>query len=127
MKLKHDIEDHLLEELSLKLPDAFLQKWLQTAVEKPLTPEQVEKEYGGYSRGMKLRLIENRVFRDQNMNISQDEIREMAKQYIMHQFSGYSAGLTDEIMTGLVNRYLEKESLWSGLLKPFPTEKCLIT
>ncbi len=123
MKLKHDIEDHLLDELSLKLPDAFLQKWLQTAVEKPLTPEQVEKEYGGYSRGMKLRLIENRIFRDQNMNISQDEIREMAKQYILHQFSGYSAGLTDEIMTGLVNRYLEKRESVERIIETLSDRK----
>jgi trigger factor len=83
----------------------------------------VEKEYGGYSRGMKLRLIENRVFRDQNMNISQDEIREMAKQYILHQFSGYSASLTDDIMSGLVNRYLEKRESVERIIETLSDRK----
>ncbi len=107
-KLKHDIEDYLLDELNLKLPDTFLQKWLQTSVEKPLTAEQVEKEYKGYSRAMKLRLIENKIFQGQNMQISQEEIKEVAKQYIMHQFAGYTAGINDELMDSLVARYLEK-------------------
>lgn len=123
MKLKHDIEDHLLDELGLKLPDAFLQKWLTTAVEKPLSPEQVEKEYPGYSRGMKMRLIENRIFRDQNMNISQDEIRDMARQYIMHQFSGYAAGLTEDIMGSLITRYLEKRESVERIIETLSDRK----
>lgn len=123
MKLKHDVEDHLLDEISLKLPDDFLRKWLQTAVEKPLSSEQVEKEYGGYSRGMKLRLIENRIFRDQNLQISQDEIREMAKQYILHQFSGYAAGLTEEIMENLVKRYLEKRESVERIIETLSDRK----
>jgi len=123
MKLKHDLEDHLLDELSIKLPDDFLRKWLQTAVEKPLSPEQVEKEYGGYARGMKLRLIENRVFRDQNMQISQEEIRDMARQYIMHQFSGYAAGLTDEIMDNLIKRYLEKRESVERIIETLSDRK----
>lgn len=123
MKLKHDLEDHLLDELSIKLPDDFLRKWLQTAVEKPLSPEQVEKEYGGYSRGMKLRLIENRVFRDQNMQITQEEIREMARQYIMHQFSGYAAGLTEDIMDNLIKRYLEKRESVERIIETLSDRK----
>lgn len=123
MKLKHDIEDHLLDEMGLKLPDNFLRKWLQTAVEKPLSEEQVEKEYSGYSRGMKMRLIENRIFRDQNMQITQDEIREMARQYIMHQFSGYASSLTDDIMDSLIKRYLEKRESVERIIETLSDRK----
>jgi trigger factor len=123
MKLKHDIEDHLLDELSLKLPDEFLRKWLQTAVEKPLSADQIEKEYGSYARGMKLRLIENKIFKDQSMQISQDELREMARQYIMHQFSGYAAGLTGEIMENLINRYLEKRESVERIIETLSDRK----
>ncbi|MBL0343493.1 MAG: trigger factor [Bacteroidetes bacterium] len=123
MKLKHDVEDHLLDEMGLQLPDNFLRKWLQTAVEQPMTEEQVEKEYNGYSRGMKLRLIENRVFRDQNMQISQDEIRDMARQYIMHQFSGYASALTDDIMDSLIKRYLEKRESVERIIETLSDRK----
>jgi len=122
-KLKHDMEDHLLAELDIKLPDAFLRKWLSTEVEKPLTEEQLEKEYPSYSRGMKLRLIENRIFRDQQMQISQEEIRGMARQYIMHQFSGYAYGLTDDIMDSLINRYLEKRESVDRIIENLSSRK----
>ncbi len=123
MKLKHDLEDYLLGELDLKLPDSFLQKWLQTAVEKPLTADQVEKEYPGYARSMKQRLIENKIFRDQNMQISKEEINEMARQYILHQFSGYAAGLTDEIMDSLIVRYLEKRESVERIIETLSDRK----
>ena len=123
MKLKHDLEDHLLEDLKLSLPDSFLQKWLQTAVEKPLSPEQVEKDYPGYARSMKLRLIENKVFRDQHMQISKEEINEMARQFILHQFSGYAAGLNEEIMDSLIVRYLEKRESVDRIIETLSDRK----
>ncbi|MDQ3050744.1 MAG: trigger factor [Bacteroidota bacterium] len=123
VKLKHDLEDHLLQELDLKLPDSFLQKWLQTAVEKPLTGEQVEKDYPGYARGMKMRLIENKIFRAQNMQISKEEINEMARQYILHQFSGYAAGLNEEIMESLIKRYLEKRESVERIIETLSDRK----
>lgn len=123
MKLKHDLEDYLLHELDIKLPDAFLRKWLQTGVEKPLSADKVEKEYPAYARGMKLRLIENRIFRDQNMQISQEEIREMARQYILHQFSGYGSALTEDIMDNLVKRYLEKRESVERIIETLSDRK----
>lgn len=123
MKLKHDLEDYMLSQLDLKLPDSFLQKWLQTAVEKPLSAEQVEKDYPGYARSMKLRLVENKVFREQNMQISKDEINEMARQYILHQFSGYAAGLNEEIMESLVTRYLEKRESVERIIETLSDRK----
>jgi trigger factor len=123
MKLKHDIEDYLLHELDIKLPDAFLRKWLQTGVEKPLSAEKVEKDYPAYARGMKLRLIENRIFREQNMQINQEEIREMARQYILHQFSGYGSALTADIMDNLVKRYLEKRESVERIIETLSDRK----
>jgi trigger factor len=70
-----------------------------------------------------MRLIENRIFRDQNMNISQDEIRDMARQYIMHQFSGYAAGLTEDIMGSLITRYLEKRESVERIIETLSDRK----
>jgi len=123
LKLKHDIEDFLLENVSPQLPDEFLRKWLQSEIEKPLTAEQIEKEYDSYARGMKLRLIENKIFRDQNMQIANEEIREMARQYIMHQFSGYAQGLTDDIMDSLISRYLEKRESVDRIIENLSSRK----
>jgi replicative DNA helicase len=70
-----------------------------------------------------MRLIENKVFRDQNMQISKEEINEMARQYILHQFSGYAAGLNEEIMESLVNRYLEKRESVERIIETLSDRK----
>jgi trigger factor len=122
-KLKHDLEDHFLEELNLKLPDTFLKKWLTTSIEKPLTEEQLDKEYPSYARAMKLRLIENKIFQSQQMKISQEEIQEVAKGYILNQFSGYTAGLNEEILQSLVARYLEKRESVERIVETISSRK----
>jgi trigger factor len=83
----------------------------------------VEKEYKGYSRGMKLRLIENKIFREQNMQISQEEIKDMARQYVMHQFSGYASGLTPDLIDNLADRYLQKRESVERLIETISDRK----
>ncbi|HEX5001350.1 MAG TPA: trigger factor [Bacteroidia bacterium] len=122
-KLKHDLEDFMIEDLKLSLPDEFLKKWLQTAVEKPLSAEQVEKEYSGYARGMKLRLVENRIFKDNDLKITQEEIRDTAREYIMHQFAGYSSGLGEDLIDNLVSRYLEKKESVERIIETLSDRK----
>ncbi|MBL7926664.1 MAG: trigger factor [Bacteroidia bacterium] len=109
-KMKHDLEDIMLEEVGLALPDSFLKRWLKAVSEKPLTDEQIEKEYPLYARGLKLRLIENKIFRDQNMQVNDDEVKAMARDMVNQQFQQYGMlqGL-EEAMDGMVTRYLEKK------------------
>ncbi len=108
-KLKHDTEDILLAETQMSLPDEFLKRWLKAMSEKPLTDEQIESEYPSYARGLKSRLIENKIFRDQNMQVVDEEVKAMAKDILYQQFSQYGMmqGLEDA-MDGMVERYLQK-------------------
>jgi len=122
-KLKHDLDHYFLDDLKISLPDEFLKKWLMTSVEKPLPPDQVEKEYPSYSRSMKMRLVENRIFRDQELKISEDEIKEKAKEYILSQFQGYGSSLTNEIMDNLIVKYLEKRESVDRIIETLSEEK----
>ncbi len=122
-KLKHDIDDNFIHELKISLPDEFLRKWLQTAIEKPLSPEQVEKEYPAYARSMKLRMVENKIFKDQELQITDEEIREKAKEYLLAQFQGYGSALTEDILTGLIARYLEKRESVDRIIESLSEQK----
>lgn len=108
-KLKHDTEDVLLDECKMTLPEEFLKRWLKAVSEKPLTTEQIETEFPSYGRGLKLRLIENKIFRDQQMQIADEEVKAMAKDILYQQFAQYGMmqGLEDA-MDGMVDRYLQK-------------------
>jgi trigger factor len=57
-KLKNDIVLHLLSEVNISLPDAFLKRWLVISNENKVTAEDIEREYDNYAKGLKWQLIE---------------------------------------------------------------------
>lgn len=109
-KLHHDIQDELLHKMKVSLPDDFLKRWLVDANDKPITPEQVEKEYHSYATAMKWKLIEGNIARENNIQVTNEEIDNYSRQLIVNQFAQYGASyLTDEMIDGMKKRYLSKE------------------
>ena len=101
------MEDVLLAAADLKLPDEFLKRWLKHSNEK-ITDEQLASEYHQYARDLKWRLIENKVYADQNMEIQQDEVERYARNMIIDQYLRYGQAhmLSDDKLQELVKRYL---------------------
>jgi trigger factor len=108
--LQHEIEDVLLKEAALSLPDEFLRRWLKHSNEK-ITDEQLEKEYHQYARDLQLRLIENTIYAEQNMEISKEEIESYARNMIIDQYLRYGQAhmLTEDKLGELVQRYLSNQ------------------
>jgi trigger factor len=106
-KFNHDTEDMMLSQLQLMLPDDFLKRWIMAVNEKPLTEDQLEKEYPSYSREMKWRMIENKIAEDQDIKIENQDLMEYAYAVIMQQFGQYQLG--QEMIDDFAKRYLQKE------------------
>ena len=105
--LKHELEDALLHEANLQLPDEFLKRWLLSANDK-ITEEQLAREYNQYARDLKWRLIENKIYSDNNMQINPEEIENYAKSLIVDQYLRYGQAhlLNEETLGDMVKRYL---------------------
>ncbi len=109
LKLQHDLEDVLLEEVNVSLPDNFLKRWMLTVDEKPTTAEQIEKEYPRHARGIKWRLIENKIFKDNQLDFGEEEIMNFARQLVYDQFARYgSRNIDEETIHKMAMRYLQK-------------------
>lgn len=78
-----------------------------TMNEKPITTEQLEKEYPSYSREMQWRMIENEIATKQNIKVEQEDLKQYAASVIMQQFGQYSLGA--EMIEDFANRYLQKQ------------------
>jgi trigger factor len=125
-KLQHDVQDYLLHQFQITLPDNFLKRWLMEAREKPLTPEEVEKDYSSYSNGMKWNLIENNIVAEQNIQITTEEVLSFTKQMIANQFSQYgSSYLNDEALDSMVKRYMSKEENVKEIITTITDRKVL--
>lgn len=105
--LKHDMEDVLLKEANLTLPDEFLKRWLKQSNEK-ITDEQLVNEYHQYARDLKWRLIENKIYADQAMQINKEEIENYARTMIIDQYMRYGQAhmLDEEKLKEMTTRYI---------------------
>ncbi len=109
-KLKADIQEELLKKLKLDLPNTFLKRWIKASNEKPITDEQIEKEYDEYAKGLKWQLIENKIIQDNKVQVTHEEVIEHTKGLLAQQMAGMGmpAG-DDEQLTETANRVLQNE------------------
>lgn len=109
-KLKSDIQDVLLDKLSINLPDSFLKRWIAATNEKPVTAEQIEDEYDLYAKQLKWQLIENKIIKQYDIKVGFEEVVEFTKGLLKQQLA--SMGLPtddDKDLTETANRVLQNQ------------------
>jgi trigger factor len=109
-KFYNDVVEHLMNKVNFNLPSDFLKRWIVAVNENPVTPEQVESEFDGYSKGLKWQLIENKIIKDNNITVSNEEIVEHTKELILEQFGRMGqAPMSDEDLNATAQRVLSNQ------------------
>jgi trigger factor len=109
-KLKNDVVLHLIDKLKISLPDEFLKRWLMAVNDKPISYEQVDKEYNVYSNGLRWQLIENKIFQNNNIRVSKEELKDYVGSLVKEQFARYNQmDMQPEDLESTVNRVLSNE------------------
>ncbi|MBC7417491.1 MAG: trigger factor [Pedobacter sp.] len=88
-KLSNDIYEQLLAQHQFELPDEFLRKWLKATNEK-LSEEELAEGYDDFAKNLKWTLIENKIIKDNKIEIKYEDVFQAAKQKIDAQFRMYS-------------------------------------
>jgi trigger factor len=83
-----DAKDKLVDKLKLELPDEFLKRWLD-ATNKELTKEKIEEDYESFQKDMQWQLIVDKIYKDNEFKIEDDEIMNFAKESTRQQFMQY--------------------------------------
>jgi trigger factor len=108
-KLQDDIYLYSLGKVHFELPDEFLKRWLKATNEK-LTAEELAGGYNDFAQNLKWTLIENKVIRDNKLEIKYEEVFDLAKERLAQQFRMYSpAGLDDEQLGQYTVQYLQNK------------------
>ena len=109
-RLKNDIVLKLIEKLKLSLPDEFLKRWLMAVNDKPISYEQVTAEYNSYSNGLRWQLIENKILKNNEIKISNEELKEYVRSLVREQFARYNQmEMQAEDLENTVNRVLSNQ------------------
>ncbi|MBT8318753.1 MAG: trigger factor [Gramella sp.] len=88
-QLMNDITEALIEATNFELPKEFLQKWIQTVGEKPLTEEEAVEEYDKSEKGLRYQLIEGKVVNDNNLNVDFNDLKSFTTDKIKQQMAQF--------------------------------------
>jgi trigger factor len=119
-KMFSKVVDHLIDTVNPPLPDTFLKKWIRVANEKPVSSEQVEKDYPSWAKSMKWKLIENELLKDKGLKVTYDEAKDEAMNYVRAEYKRYGQMETDDkdierIALSIISKEAEAQKIYDGL------------
>lgn len=88
-KLLNDVTEYLVDNTKFDLPAEFLQKWMQTAGEEPMTEEQAKEEYEKSEKSMRYQLIEGKLIAEHNLQVQFEELKAYAMEMIKGQMAQF--------------------------------------
>lgn len=108
--------DKLFADSDINLPDEFLKKWLFASNEGKVPMDEIENNYSGYHKAMKMELIENTLIKsDPSLKVTDDDLKNEIKNYFRGYFmQNQQADDQDEDpamaeqLDQIANNYLEK-------------------
>ena len=82
----HDQIYHNLLDTPIQFPENFLKRWLQRGGEKEKSPEEVEAEFPSFTNQLKWTLISDKIIKENNLEVTQEELRENMEKEILQYF-----------------------------------------
>ncbi|NLV19042.1 MAG: trigger factor [Bacteroidetes bacterium] len=109
-KLMQDIRNMVIEKTDIPLPEDFLKKWL-LKVNENTTSEQIEKEFDSFKKDLKWQLIKNKVAKNNEIKITEEELTKEAENITRYQFQQYGIYYaTDEQISNYARETLKREN-----------------
>lgn len=105
------IRRDLIENTKIDLPDEFLKRWLAFANEGKFSKEQIEEEYPEFVKEMKWSLIQNRILKDKEVEITREDIIAEARKEVQNMMMRMGGGmqLPDAQMDSMAESFLRAE------------------
>jgi len=108
-KLLLDAKDKLVKKVDPVLPEEFLKRWLKQT-NNELSDEQIEQDWPRFVEDMKWQLISNKIAKDNELDLTKEDLLKAAKEYASAQFRQYGMSyVPDEHLEKYAQEILKKE------------------
>ena len=125
-KLFNDVTEFLVKEIKFELPQKFLKKWMRTTNKEKIELNQIDEEYKKSEKGIRFRLIQEKIIKDQNFSISNDEIKNYIKEMISLQSKQYGQVSPQGMeLDNIVQRLMSNQDEISRISNQLMTKKTL--
>lgn len=122
-QLHDQLYHYLLDETNMEFPATFLKRWLQTGGEKPKTEDEAEAEFPIFSQQLKWTLISDKIIQDNQLNVSQEELKASMKDEIMRYFGTMNLGEDQSWLDSYVDRMMKDEKHVDNSYRKLVTDK----
>ncbi len=120
----HDQLYHLLlDDTKMEFPESFLKRWLQNGGEKPKTAEEAEHEFPGFSNQLKWTLISDKLMKQNNIDVTEAELKESMKAEVMRYFGQMNMGEDMSWLDSYIDRMMKDEKQVDATYRRLITEK----
>jgi trigger factor len=124
-KLMMDIKKLIMDKTDFLLPEDFLKRWLLKVNDKT-TVEQIDKEFDSFRQDLKWQLIRNKVAKDNELKISEEELQSEAETIARYQFQQYGLHYaTDEQISNYAKEMLKREEEAKRIAEKILEEKVI--
>ena len=124
--LSRDVSEDLIEKTSMDFPDAFLKRWILASSKEDVTMEMIEGDYDNYTNGLKWQLIQNKIFKDNELKIESEEIINFTKGLLVNQYAQYGLPAPEEKeLTESARKVLENQDEANRIYEMMTGEKLL--
>jgi len=107
-KVIQQLGKDLIENAHLSFPDAFLKRWIKASNEKPVTDEELEKDYPGFTKELTWNIIVGKVAKENELKVEYAEILQRTREIVQNQLLQYGMGyMPDEQLDNFGKRFLE--------------------
>jgi trigger factor len=111
-----NIYEYLMDKTKIAMPENFLKKWIKLSNEKPIDDETLNKEFDGYLKSMKWQLIQGKLFKDNDIQITNEEVMDFTKSLLVSNYAQYGMPAPeDKELTETAMRLLKDKEQVNGI------------
>jgi len=92
-RFKVDAKEMLMKKAKFDLPVEFLKRWLLEANKDKINEEKLEEEFPAFEENLKWQLIRDKLIKDNELDVKDEEVQGFARDYALMQFRQY--GMSD--------------------------------
>ena len=124
--LVNDLYKGIMEHIEFPLPDEFLKRWIEVTNEKPISAEDLEKEYPQFAKSLRWSLIQKKIVKDQNLEVTEADVLERVRMNVFQQLYGYGLkNIGEEWVEQFVQKQLADKKVISQTREQLMEDKVL--
>lgn len=123
-RLSKDLRDYLVKKADVKLPEAFLKRWLLKANEGKFTAEEIDKEFPAFLDGYVWQMVRESLMEDYKLKIEKDDIQEAAEAFASYQYAMYGMpNVPADMLKDYASRMLKDENQLRRIVESVEEQK----